>query len=59
MRVLQTILFCIISFFVYAQAPTLPPTNLGLANVYDGVAGKAGFMIQNPKAQRVLELMID
>jgi len=46
MRVLQTILFSAISLFVYAQAPALPPTNLGLANVYDGVAGKPGFLYQ-------------
>ncbi len=46
MRVLQTILFCIISFFVQAQAPALPPSNLGLANEYDGVAGKPGFLYQ-------------
>lgn len=29
-----------------AQDPSLPPTNLGLANVFDGVAGKPGFVYQ-------------
>jgi hypothetical protein len=29
-----------------AQVPALPPTNLGLANVYDGVAGPPGFVYQ-------------
>lgn len=29
-----------------AQDPNLPPTNLGLANVYDGIAGKPGFLYQ-------------
>ncbi|BAV06916.1 protein involved in meta-pathway of phenol degradation [Filimonas lacunae] len=29
-----------------AQDPTLPPTNLGLANVFDGIAGKPGFLYQ-------------
>jgi hypothetical protein len=29
-----------------AQDPGLPPTNLGLANVYDGIAGKPGFVYQ-------------
>lgn len=31
----------------FAQDPTLPPTNLGLANVYDGIAGKPGFLYQS------------
>jgi len=31
---------------VYAQAPALPPTNLGLSDVYDGVAGEPGFVYQ-------------
>lgn len=31
---------------MHAQAPTLPPTNLGLANVFDGIAGKPGFLYQ-------------
>lgn len=30
----------------YAQDPVLPPTNLGGANVYDGIAGKPGFVYQ-------------
>jgi hypothetical protein len=34
------------STLVMAQDPGLPPTNLGLANVYDGVAGKPGFVYQ-------------
>jgi len=29
-----------------AQDPVLPPTNLGLANVFDGIAGKPGFLYQ-------------
>jgi hypothetical protein len=31
---------------LFAQDPVLPPTNLGLANVYDGIAGKPGFVYQ-------------
>lgn len=31
----------------FAQDPTLPPTNLGLANVNDGIAGKPGFLYQS------------
>jgi hypothetical protein len=46
MRILQTIFISAISSYVYAQAPALPSTNLGLANVYDGVAGKPGFLYQ-------------
>ena len=46
MRILKTILFSAISSYVYAQPPALPPTNLGLANEYDGVAGKPGFLYQ-------------
>ncbi|WP_343689270.1 transporter [Chitinophaga sp.] len=30
-----------------AQDPTLPPTNLGLSNTFDGVAGKPGFLYQS------------
>ena len=30
----------------FAQDPVLPPTNLGMANVYDGVAGKPGLLYQ-------------
>lgn len=40
---------CLITFVLtksYAQDPALPPTNLGLANVYDGIAGKPGFVFQ-------------
>ena len=33
--------------FACAQPPQLPPTNLGSANIYDGVAGKPGFVYQN------------
>lgn len=36
----------LISPVLHAQDPTLPPTNLGLANVYDGIAGKPGFVYQ-------------
>jgi len=32
---------------LFAQDPALPPTNLGLANVYDGIAGKPGFVYVN------------
>jgi hypothetical protein len=46
MRLLKIIFFSTISSYVCAQAPTLPPTNLGLANIYDGVAGKPGFVYQ-------------
>lgn len=33
--------------YVFAQDPVLPPTNLGMANVYDGVAGKPGWVYQS------------
>src|SRR5258708_22674925 len=46
MKILKTIFFCVISSYLYAQAPALPPANLGLANIYDGVAGKPGFVYQ-------------
>lgn len=39
-----TLLITLFSFSVFAQDPLLPPTNLGLANVYDGIAGKPGFV---------------
>ena len=39
-------LCCAAIAHVQAQDPALPPTNLGLANVYDGVAGKPGFIYQ-------------
>jgi len=32
---------------ISAQDPVLPPTNLGLANVFDGIAGKPGFLYQS------------
>jgi len=32
---------------VHAQDPSLPPSNLGLANIYDGIAGKPGFVYVN------------
>src|SRR5216684_7496667 len=46
MKILKTIFFSAISSYMYAQTPALPPTNLGLANVYDGVAGTPGFVYQ-------------
>lgn len=48
MRSLLLFLCLNISSFreVYAQDPVLPPTNLGLANVYDGMAGKPGLIYQ-------------
>ena len=30
----------------FGQDPALPPTNLGMANVYDGIAGKPGLLYQ-------------
>jgi len=33
-------------FDLFAQDPVLPPTNLGMVNVYDGIAGKPGFAYQ-------------
>ncbi|RYY38033.1 MAG: hypothetical protein EOP46_00390 [Sphingobacteriaceae bacterium] len=30
--------------YAFAQDPVLPPTNLGLSNVYDGFAGKPGWV---------------
>jgi hypothetical protein len=32
---------------VHAQDPVLPATNLGLSNVFDGIAGKPGFIFQS------------
>jgi len=32
--------------YAFAQDPVLPPTNLGLSNVYDGFAGKPGWVYQ-------------
>ncbi|QEM11728.1 transporter [Mucilaginibacter rubeus] len=44
---LLTILLCLAAGLkLYAQDPVLPPTNLGLANVFDGIAGKPGFVYQ-------------
>lgn len=44
---LLLLLFIITGKFAYAQDPVLPPTNLGLANMYDGIAGKPGFVYVN------------
>ena len=44
--ILTTALLTISFAKIYAQDPVLPPTNLGLANVYDGIAGKPGFIFQ-------------
>lgn len=41
------ILFITTGKFAYAQDPVLPPTNLGIANMYDGIAGKPGFVYVN------------
>src|SRR5712675_782081 len=60
MKVLKTIFFranrtkatlCAVitlinSSYMYAQDPLLPSSNLGLVNIYDGVAGKPGFVYQ-------------
>ena len=43
---LSVILVIAVTATVYAQDPVLPPTNLGLASVYDGVAGKPGLVFQ-------------
>lgn len=45
-RCAPAVLFMITSTIVRAQDPVLPPTNLGSANVFDGVAGKPGFVYQ-------------
>jgi hypothetical protein len=44
---LQLVLVTAITINVRAQDPVLPSTNLGNANVFDGVAGKPGFAYQN------------
>jgi hypothetical protein len=44
---LLLVLVTAVTVDVRAQDPVLPPTNLGLANVYDGVAGKPGFIFQS------------
>ena len=60
MKVLKTIFFranrtkvtlcavitLISSSYMYSQDPVLPPSNLGLINIYDGVAGRPGFVYQ-------------
>ena len=43
---LQVVLIIAVTATVSAQDPVLPPTNLGLASVYDGMAGKPGFVYQ-------------
>lgn len=43
---LMLLIICISNSDVHAQDPALPPTNLGLANVFDGLAGKPGFVYQ-------------
>src|ERR1700754_4031012 len=45
--VIQLIVVLVVGRPVHAQDPILPGTNLGLANVYDGVAGKSGFYYQS------------
>src|ERR1700753_3338174 len=40
------VMFAAIPTNVRGQNPVLPPTNLGLANFYDGLAGKPGFYLQ-------------
>lgn len=47
-RTLTVVVVTLMAFsgYLHAQAPTLPPTNLGLANVFDGIAGKPGFLYQ-------------
>jgi len=42
--VLLLLLVCYNS--VSAQDPSLPPSNLGMVNVFDGIAGKPGFVYQ-------------
>lgn len=36
-----------LNIICYGQDPVLPPTNLGLTNIYDGFAGKPGFVYVN------------
>jgi hypothetical protein len=43
---LLSVLLLALTVDVFAQDPVLPATNLGLSNVYDGVAGKPGFAFQ-------------
>src|SRR5258706_3388892 len=43
---LYAVITLISNSYMYAQDPVLPPSNLGLVNLYDGVAGKPGFVYQ-------------
>src|SRR5258706_10317679 len=43
---LYAVITLISNSYMYAQDPVLPPSNLGLVNIYDGVAGKPGFVYQ-------------
>ena len=43
---LPVVIIMVSSSYMYAQDPVLPPSNLGLVNIYDGVAGKPGFVYQ-------------
>ena len=45
--IIQALVVLVITSQVRAQDPVLPGTNLGLANVFDGVAGKPGFYYQS------------
>ena len=45
-KALLVVITLSINFRLSAQDPVLPPANLGLANIYDGVAGKPGFVYQ-------------
>lgn len=40
------LLSIIFSYKISAQDPSLPPTNLGMVNVFDGMGGKPGFVYQ-------------
>lgn len=40
------ILLLVLSNRALAQDPTLPPTNLGMLNVFDGMGGKPGLVYQ-------------
>lgn len=43
---LPVVLIIAVTATVYAQDPVLPATNLGLANIFDGKAGKPGVVYQ-------------
>lgn len=45
-RILLLVILISATSRLFAQEPALPPTNLGLANVFDGIAGKPGFVYQ-------------